>query len=74
MYGDRVVIPLSLRSHILQVLHSALQGTSGMEVRACTSSALMTSATTCRNAPSQRTTLAAPPKYFEPETGQWVHQ
>ena len=34
MYEDRVVIPPSLRQHILNVLHAAHQGTSSMEVRA----------------------------------------
>ena len=34
MYGDRVVIPSTLRSRILRILYSAHQGTTGMEARA----------------------------------------
>ena len=34
MYGDRVIIPTSLRSRVLQILHSAHQGSTGMEARA----------------------------------------
>ena len=34
MYGDRVVIPSSLRHSVLDILHSAHQGVSGMSARA----------------------------------------
>ena len=34
MYGDRVVIPTSLRKRVLGILHSAHQGVSGMEAMA----------------------------------------
>lgn len=34
MYKDRVVVPLSLQSRVLNLLHSAHQGTSGMHLRA----------------------------------------
>ena len=34
LYDDRVVVPPSLRSHVLNTLHAAHQGVSSMEVRA----------------------------------------
>lgn len=34
LYKDRVLVPPSMRQHILQTLHSAHQGTSSMEARA----------------------------------------
>eukprot|EP00111_Clytia_hemisphaerica_P012078 TCONS_00035495-protein len=34
LYNDRVVVPPSMRQHVLQVLHSAHQGVSSMEARA----------------------------------------
>ena len=34
LYNDRVVIPPSMRQHVLHTLHSAHQGTSSMEARA----------------------------------------
>ena len=34
LYNDRVVIPPSMRQHVLHTLHSAHQGTSSMETRA----------------------------------------
>ena len=34
LYNDRVVIPPSMRQHVLQVLHSSHQGVSSMEARA----------------------------------------
>ena len=37
LVGDRVVIPPSLQSEVLEVLHSAHQGTTGMTNRAVSS-------------------------------------
>ena len=37
MYGDRMVIPASLRREVLDCLHSAHQGVAGMKARAATS-------------------------------------
>ena len=34
LYGTRIVVPSSLRSEILEVLHSAHQGVTGMKARA----------------------------------------
>ena len=34
LYGDRIVIPVNLRKGVLEVLHSAHQGTTGMILRA----------------------------------------
>ena len=64
LYGDRVLIPSSLRHHVIQILHSAHQGISGMEARARSliywpgiSSDIKTArescALCCKNAPSQ---------------------
>ena len=72
MHGDRVVIPLSLQARVLQILHSAHQGTSGMEARAqallfwpgiCSDSKQTREECLlcCKNAPSQSSTPTAPP-------------
>lgn len=64
LYKDRIVIPSSLRSRVLENLHSAHQGTCGMSLRAqdavfwpgitCDVSATRDNCRTChRNAPSQ---------------------
>ncbi len=69
LFGDRVVIPLSLREQVLQILHSAHQGVSAMESRARTIvfwpgitkdiQAMRDQCVTCnKNAPSQ---AALPP-------------
>ena len=72
MYGDRVVIPPSLKECVLKVLHSVHQGISGMEARA---QALVfwpgitndikrmrdECETCCKNAPSQPAALASAP-------------
>ena len=65
MYGDRVLIPPSLRYHVLQILHAAHQGVSGMVARAKSlywpgiNADIKTThdscALFCKNAPSQPT-------------------
>ena len=37
MYGSRIVIPASLRREVLECLHAAHQGVSGMKARASNS-------------------------------------
>ena len=73
MYWDRVIIPLSLRTRVLTVLHSAHQTVSSMEgrARACVfwpgiTADIQTTrdscANCCRNAPSQPSLPAAAPE------------
>ena len=73
IYNDRVVIPPSMRQHVLQVLHSSHQGVSSMEARAreiifwpgYTKEIMDTrkSCTDCiKNAPSQTQLPPAPPQ------------
>ena len=72
LYVDRVLIPPSLRYHVLQILHSAHQGISGMEARAqsliywpgISSDITKTSeicSICCKNAPSQPSLPTAAP-------------
>ena len=73
LYNDWVVVPPSIRQHVIQVLHSAHQGTSSMEARATEivfwpgyTSAIKDSRNSCtdciKNAPSQAQLPPAPPK------------